>query len=431
MAAALEVDEFPTLATTSATGQPQRRLTTLRPAKRPEPNDAVDDQESHLPEKAPAQVAATTTTEGRHAASQAVAPTQVSMSREEREEEGGRHVGHVFPAAPSQAAAAEAERVADSGERGKQADHSARSVSGDDETEDDAASTVSWASVEEMAVGESCLERGRCDRKENQEDRVQEDRVSCPNCALRLSLKAQSRQETSAATFSEWWNKKGDEDDARHGREALLFAGDKTPSSPVEQHMSKKASGGEGAPKHTEPSSPSRRQQPSEPVPQHGDATQRRGREESQHGAVGMKPSREKMAADVLEAQKAAALSDELEPGELVIDERALTHEPPNRTPQEAFSMPAGVGRGRNGRSRDPEAAHGSILSLSLRPSGPGAHTETKEKRTQRRTKKARRDVAGCRRDLTPGSEHEEATSKQRSNQQSATGDVDTDSDFN
>ncbi|KAL3228388.1 hypothetical protein MRX96_048589 [Rhipicephalus microplus] len=427
MAAAIEVDEFPTLATASATGQPQRRLTTLRPAKRPKPNDAEDGNESHLPEKASAQVAAITSQEGRQAASQAEAPTQVSMCREERQEEGGSHIGHVLLAAPSQAAATEAERVADSGERGKQAEHSARSTSGDDETEDDAASAVSWASIEEMTVGESCLELGRCDGKKNQEDRVEARKG--PQGVRRLSFKAQSGQETSAATCSEWWNKKGDKDDARHGHEALQFAGDKTPSSPVEQHMSKKTSGGEGAPNHTEPSSPSWRQQPSEPASQHGDATQRRGREESQHGAVGMKPSRE-MAADVLEAQKAAASSDELEPGELVIDERALTHEPPNRTPQEAFSMPAGVGRGRNSWSRDPEAAHGSIFSLSLRPSGPGAHTATDEKRTQHSTKKARRDVAGRRRDLTPESEHEEATSKQHSSQQSATGDVDTDSDF-
>ncbi|KAL3220286.1 hypothetical protein MRX96_029968 [Rhipicephalus microplus] len=123
-----------------------------------------------------------------------------------------------------------------------------------------------------------------------------------------------------------------------------------------------------GAPKYTEPSSPSRWQQPSEPAPQHGGATKRRGREESQLGAVGMKPSRQKMAADLLEVQRAAASSDELEPGELVIDERALTHEPPNRTPQEAFSVPAGAGRGWNSRSRNPEAAHGSILSLSLKP---------------------------------------------------------------
>ncbi|KAL3216426.1 hypothetical protein MRX96_033070 [Rhipicephalus microplus] len=94
------------------------------------------------------------------------------MRREERQEEGGSHVGHVLPAVPSQVAAAEAERVAYSGEGENRAEHSARSVSGDDETEDDAASAVNWASVEELAVGESCLEQGRCDGKENQEDHL-------------------------------------------------------------------------------------------------------------------------------------------------------------------------------------------------------------------------------------------------------------------
>ncbi|KAH8042841.1 hypothetical protein HPB51_025893 [Rhipicephalus microplus] len=319
-------------------------------------------------------------------------------------------------------------REGDSGEGEKQAEHSARSASGDDETEDDAASVVSWVSVEEMAVEESCLERGRCDGKDNQEDCLAALKGS--QGGWRPSLKAKTEQVTSVATRSEWWNMKGDDDDVRHG-EVRQSAVGKTLSSPAEQQTSKKAPG-EGTPKRTEPSSPYRRQQPSEPAPQHGGASQRRGQEESQHGAVGMKPNREgKMAAaDELKGQTGAASSDELEPGELVIDERAATPEPLNRTPQEAFSMPAGVGRGRNSRSRDPEAAHGSILSLSLRPSGPGAHTETDEKRTRCSTKKARRDVAGHRRDSTPGSEHEEVKSKQRSSQQPATGDVDTDSDF-
>ncbi|KAH7957934.1 hypothetical protein HPB51_028082 [Rhipicephalus microplus] len=376
--------------------------------------------------KTQAQEASNTNTmqEGRQAASQVEAPTKVSMRLEERQEEEG---SKVLPATPSYAAAAEAERVTDSGEGEKRAAHSARSASGDDETEDDTASTVSWVSVEEMAVGESCLERGHCDGKDNQGDRLVARKA--PQGGRRLSLTAKTEQVTSAATCSEWWNEKGDDDDVRHG-EVLQSAVGKTPSSPAEQQTSKKASG-EGAPKRTEPSSPSRRQQPSEPAPQHGGASQRRGREESQHGAVGMRPNREgKMAADELEGQTGAASSDELEPGELVIDERAATPEPLNRTPKKAFSMPAGVGRGRNSRSRNPEATHGSILSPSLRPSGPGAHTQTDEKRTQRSTKKARRDVAGRRRDSTPGSEHEEVKSKQRSSQLPATGDVDTDSDF-
>ncbi|KAL3246418.1 hypothetical protein MRX96_017880 [Rhipicephalus microplus] len=113
MAAAMEEDEFPTLATASATEQPQRRLTTLRPAKRQKPNDAEDGLESHIPEKTQAQEASITMQEGRPAASPVEAPTKVSMRLEERQEEEG---SQVLPATPSSAAAAEAERVADSGE---------------------------------------------------------------------------------------------------------------------------------------------------------------------------------------------------------------------------------------------------------------------------------------------------------------------------
>ncbi|KAH7963592.1 hypothetical protein HPB52_021668 [Rhipicephalus sanguineus] len=39
MAAAMDVDQFPALGATPAIGQTQRRLTTLRPAKRPKPSD--------------------------------------------------------------------------------------------------------------------------------------------------------------------------------------------------------------------------------------------------------------------------------------------------------------------------------------------------------------------------------------------------------
>ncbi|KAL3209360.1 hypothetical protein MRX96_038228 [Rhipicephalus microplus] len=375
MAAAMEVDEFPTLATASTTGQPQRRLTTLHPAKRPKPNDAGDNQESHLPEKALVQVAATMTQERRQAASQAEAPTQVSMRREERQDEGGSHVGHVLPTAATWLGAAEAERVADSDERGKQAKHSARNVSGDDETEDDAASAVSWASVEETTVGESCLEQGRCDGKENQEDRV--EACKGPQRERRLSLKAQSGQETSASTCSECCNKKGDEDDARHGREALQFAGDKTPQQPRRTaHVQ------EGI---------------------------RRRRSAKPHRTVQSQPVATAIRTWATTWRRDAAAW--------------LGGKPTWRRGDEAEP--------RENDGRRAEGAEGSsiVRLVGARPSGPGAHTETEKKRTQRSTKKVRRDVAGHRRYLTPGSEHEEATSKQRSSQQSATGDVDTDSD--
>ncbi|KAH7939416.1 hypothetical protein HPB52_012234 [Rhipicephalus sanguineus] len=91
--------------------------------------------------------------------------------------------------------------------------------------------------------------------------------------------------------------------------------------------------------------------------------------------------------------------------------------------------MPAGVGGGRNSRSRETEAARGGTLFQSLRPSGPGAH-KADGGRPQRSVKKARRDAAGRLRSRTSGSEHEEATSKQRPSQRPAADDMDTDSDF-
>ncbi|KAH7962121.1 hypothetical protein HPB52_020423 [Rhipicephalus sanguineus] len=91
--------------------------------------------------------------------------------------------------------------------------------------------------------------------------------------------------------------------------------------------------------------------------------------------------------------------------------------------------MPAGVGRGRNSRSRDSEAAHGGTLFQSLRPSGPGAD-KADGGRPQRSVKKVRRDAAGRLRSRTSGSEHEEATSKQRPSQRPAADDMDTDSDL-
>ncbi|KAL3210155.1 hypothetical protein MRX96_052257 [Rhipicephalus microplus] len=129
----------------------------------------------------------------------------------------------------------------------------------DDEAEDNAASAVSWASVEEMGVGESCLKRGRCDGKENQENRVNERRG--PQGEWRLSLKAKSGQETSAPTCSEWWNKKGDDNDVRHGREVLQSAVDKTPGA---------SSKGKCPRRHQEEKM--RRNTPNRPVPGSGNS---------------------------------------------------------------------------------------------------------------------------------------------------------------
>ncbi|KAL3222884.1 hypothetical protein MRX96_028315 [Rhipicephalus microplus] len=52
-----------------------------------------------------------------------------------------------------------------------------------------------WVSVEEMAVGESCLERGRCDGKDNQEDRLAARKG--PQGGRRPHAQASSQQRSS------------------------------------------------------------------------------------------------------------------------------------------------------------------------------------------------------------------------------------------
>ncbi|KAH7957741.1 hypothetical protein HPB52_022538 [Rhipicephalus sanguineus] len=301
-------------------------------------------------------------------------------------------------ARPSHAVAAETEWAADSGEEGE---HGARSANGD-EREDDDASAVSWASVEDTVTGESYLEGGEV------------------------------RPGASAAARNTWWDKKGD--DAPRGRKVPPLT-DKHPSSSTEQDKSEKAPGGEDAPKHKETPGSSRQQPPPEPAQQHGGASQQRSWEEAQHGVqhgeARGKPNREeKLVADALAAQEAAATpsSDELEPGELV--HAPTSPDSPNYTQQQTPPMPAGVGRGWHSRSRVSEAAHGGIRSQPRRLSSLCADTQSDGKRPQRSTKKARRDVAGRLRGRTSGSEHEEASAKQRASKQPATHDVNTDSDF-
>ncbi|KAH7936103.1 hypothetical protein HPB52_018303 [Rhipicephalus sanguineus] len=261
MAAAMDVDEFPALGTATAAGQTQRRLTTLRPAKRPKPNEDGSEPQA-IPEKTLAQAAAITAPtapaqqqEGR----QTDAPTPASMRSGEGQEEKGSH-GH---AEPHQAAAAtEAERAADSGEGEKRGVHGARSASGgDDEGEDDAASAVSWASVDETAAEESCHEDGQGVGKE---DRPEARKGS--QGERKLNLKERTGPAASTAAHSPWWNKTGD-DDVPRGREAPQPTNDQSVSGSVEQEKSRKAPGEGDAPKPTEPPISSQKQPRPEPAP--------------------------------------------------------------------------------------------------------------------------------------------------------------------
>ncbi|KAH7939415.1 hypothetical protein HPB52_012233 [Rhipicephalus sanguineus] len=273
MAAAMDVDEFPALGTATAAGQTQRRLTTLRPAKRPKPNEDGSEPQV-MPEETLAQAAAITAPtapaqqqEGR----QTDAPTPASMRSGEGQEVKGSH-GH---AEPNQAAAAtEAERAADSGEGEKRGVHGARSASGgDDEGEDDAASAVSWASVDETAAEESCHEDGQGVRKE---DRPEARKGS--QGERKLNLKERTGPAASTAAHSPWWNKTGD-DDVPRGREAPQPTNDQSVSGSVEQEKSRKAPGEGDALKPTEPPISSQKQPRPEPAPQHGGAVQQHSRE--------------------------------------------------------------------------------------------------------------------------------------------------------
>ncbi|KAH7976941.1 hypothetical protein HPB52_021754 [Rhipicephalus sanguineus] len=232
MAAAMDVGEFPTLGAAPASGQTQRRLTTLRPAKRLEPSE--DGPEPNvIPEKTLAQATAITAPAEQQEGRQADAQTPARMRTQRSEESQGEEGSH---AEPSQVAAtAEAERAADSGGPG-------------DGKED--RSTACKGSQGERKLG----------------------------------LKGKTGPAGSTAAQSAWWNKKGGDHDAPHGRDVLQSANDKHPNSPVEQEKSVNAPGGEDAPKHPELSIPSWQQPLPESAPQYGGASQQSGQEGAQHG---------------------------------------------------------------------------------------------------------------------------------------------------
>ncbi|KAH7961151.1 hypothetical protein HPB52_004330 [Rhipicephalus sanguineus] len=125
----------------------------------------------------------------------------------------------------------------------------------------DAASAVSWASVDETAAEESCHEDGQGVGKE---DRPEARKGS--QGERKPSLKGRTGPAASTAAHSPWWNKTAD-DDVPRGREAPQPASDQPVSGSVEQEKSRKAPGEGDAPKPTEPSISSREQPRPEPAP--------------------------------------------------------------------------------------------------------------------------------------------------------------------
>ncbi|KAH7968173.1 hypothetical protein HPB52_006424 [Rhipicephalus sanguineus] len=353
--------------------QTQRRLTTLRPAKRPKPNEDGSEPQA-IPEKTLAQAAATTAPtapaqqqEGR----QTDAPTPASMRSGEGQEEKGSH-GH---AEPNQAAAAtEAERAADSGEGEKRA---------------------LTKRPPRRAATRTVKASGRKDRPEARKGSQGE---------RKLNLKERTGPAASTAAHSPWWNKTGD-DDVPRGREA---------PQPTNDHQ---------------------KQPRPEPAPQHGGAAQHSSREGAQHGVqhgeTGGKTSRGEAAA-VLEARNLQEhrRQTSLSPGSsLSTSTHRHLQNPRNNTQQQPCRCRQASAEGGTAGAEALRPPTVEPLFQSLRPSGPGAH-KADGGRPQRSVKKARRDAAGRLRSRTSGSEHEEATSKQRPSQRPAADDMDTDSDF-
>ncbi|KAH8018967.1 hypothetical protein HPB51_014033 [Rhipicephalus microplus] len=221
MTAGMDINEFPILGTAPATGQAQRRMTTLCQLKRLNPSDTEEWPEPPvIPEKTPAR--AITEPQAQQAGSQVDVARPMSIRCDKRMEEEGSN------AELSQATATELERAADSGEEGKQGENDARSASGDDEAEDDAASAPRRA---RNVVGQ----------------------------------------------------KKGDNEP--HGRDALQTAYDKHLSSSAKQEKSVKAL--EDAPKHPELFISSRQQSLPEPAQQRDGTSQQRAWEGAKHGEAG------------------------------------------------------------------------------------------------------------------------------------------------
>ncbi|KAL3247428.1 hypothetical protein MRX96_057085 [Rhipicephalus microplus] len=188
----------------------------MRPAKRLKPSDAEERAKSPvLPVKSLAQ--AITEPQAQQAGSLAG-----SMVCDEKINEKGSH------AVPSQATIAELERAAVSGEGGKYGENGARSASGDDEAEEDVASAVSLATVEDMLAPESGAEGVSVDGKDDHPAACKESQAE-----RKPSFKGKSAPRSSPAVRGTWWDKKGV--DVPHGRDALQTTYEKNFSSSAKQ----------------------------------------------------------------------------------------------------------------------------------------------------------------------------------------------------
>ncbi|KAH6920119.1 hypothetical protein HPB50_028891 [Hyalomma asiaticum] len=300
------------------------------------------------------------------------------------------------------------------------------SVSGG-EGGDETASAVSWATVDDTAAEESCLDGGWRDSTGGRT--IVTKGLQSGN---KLSLKEKAAPGNGGDAQQSWGNKKGEDDSSLSSQPTRNGQS----SGPLEPEKTNKTLGDDAS--QSTPSGLSKRQSSlaptSNPAPQHGGALQQRGREDERHGdrrgdSAG-KPARSeaKPAAAALTGQEHAekSSSDDQEIGDLVIDEHATTPpDSPKQTPWQITLMPAGVGRGQRSPNRDTDATHGGKLTQTLGPSGSGTHS-----RPQGTTKKVRRDIAGRLEGCTPCSGREEVTATKHSRKATAADHMDTDSNF-
>ncbi|KAL3212395.1 hypothetical protein MRX96_035897 [Rhipicephalus microplus] len=156
------------------------------------------------------------------------------------------------------------QRAAESGEGGKHGENCARSASGDDEAEDDAASAVSWVTLEDTVAAESGAEGLLGDRKDYRP-------AACKGSQAerKLILKGKYAPGTSTTVRGTWWDKKGD--DGPHGRDCLQTTYDKHFSCSAKQENVVMPLE-EDAPKQPEPFTSSRQKSLPEPASVEGGA---------------------------------------------------------------------------------------------------------------------------------------------------------------
>ncbi|KAH7972010.1 hypothetical protein HPB52_004998 [Rhipicephalus sanguineus] len=355
-AVAMDVEELRTLGAARAAGQKQRRLTSLRPAKRLKPSE-YGPQPNVIPEKRLAQATAITAPaeqqEARQADSQTLASMRVTAVKRGRRGKAAMLSQTKLPLPLRQKGPQTAKR-----ERRRRRHR-------------------------------VCSQLGQRGRYGSQGERE-------------VRLKGKTGPAGSTAAQSVWCNKKGDEDDdASHGRDVLQSANDRHPNSSVEQEKSVKAPGGEDTPKQPKLSISSRQQPLSFAA----------GRELN-------------MASNIAKRERSRAEKTRW---------RQLRWKPRKQRQHRRQTSLSPASSLLTSAHRNPQALRGTLSSNCCRCRLASAEGGTAEAATPRPPTAAfspSHSGPGRLRGRTAGSEHEEATSKQRPSKKPVADDMDTDSDL-